>query len=311
MRKILLQVHLYAGIIGALLLAVAGLTGSILSVETELDRWLNPKLWYVSQTGQTISVAALTHRAASASHDGTVSAIRIPDSADLAYEFSLSDGRLIYVDPYTGRILGTRRRADMIIVAIHNLHTRLLVGEAGEKLMGFGALLLAILSTTGLILWWPRKLLTVKLNAPWVRVNYELHQVSGFYSAAFLLIFAWTGCVIAFNSVMQPWIYRVTETAPAPPPPPSKVIAGAKQIAIDEALRRAKESAPGAKMALVLLPSAPKAPIWISAKYPEDRTPAGRTRIYIDQFSGQVLRVDDTRQAPLGLRACLEITVPY
>jgi len=38
------------------------------------------------------------------------------------------------------------------------------------------------------------------------------------------------------------------------------------------------------------------------ARFPEDRTPAGRSRVYLDQFSGKVLLAENTRTAPLGTR---------
>ena len=40
----------------------------------------------------------------------------------------------------------------------------------------------------------------------------------------------------------------------------------------------------------------------ILKKFPEDRTPAGRSRVYVDQSSGQVLPVENTRTAPPGTR---------
>ena len=40
----------------------------------------------------------------------------------------------------------------------------------------------------------------------------------------------------------------------------------------------------------------------ILKKFPEDRTPAGRSRAYVDQFSGKALLVESTRKAPLGTR---------
>jgi uncharacterized iron-regulated membrane protein len=35
-------------------------------------------------------------------------------------------------------------------------------------------------------------------------------------------------------------------------------------------------------------------------KFPEDRTPAGRSRVVIDPYNGRVLWVQNTRQVPLG-----------
>jgi uncharacterized iron-regulated membrane protein len=37
-------------------------------------------------------------------------------------------------------------------------------------------------------------------------------------------------------------------------------------------------------------------------KYPEDRTPGGRSRVALDQHSGRVLAVINTRTAPTGSR---------
>ena len=50
------------------------------------------------------------------------------------------------------------------------------------------------------------------------------------------------------------------------------------------------------------VPVNPKAVYRILMKFPEDRTPAGRSRVYVDQFSGAVLLVENTRTAPLGTR---------
>src|SRR5204862_6581739 len=50
------------------------------------------------------------------------------------------------------------------------------------------------------------------------------------------------------------------------------------------------------------LPNGPNGVFRILKKYPEDRTPAGRSRVYLDQFSGKVLLVENTRTAPLGTR---------
>jgi uncharacterized iron-regulated membrane protein len=37
-------------------------------------------------------------------------------------------------------------------------------------------------------------------------------------------------------------------------------------------------------------------------KFPEDRTPVGRSRVWLDPYSGNVLRVWSTRTAPVGFK---------
>ncbi len=37
-------------------------------------------------------------------------------------------------------------------------------------------------------------------------------------------------------------------------------------------------------------------------RFPEDKTGAGRSRVHVDQYSGKVLRVVNSRELPLGTR---------
>jgi uncharacterized iron-regulated membrane protein len=50
------------------------------------------------------------------------------------------------------------------------------------------------------------------------------------------------------------------------------------------------------------VPANPRAIYRLLMKFPEDRTPAGRSRVYLDQFTGKVLAVESTRTAPPGTR---------
>jgi uncharacterized iron-regulated membrane protein len=52
---------------------------------------------------------------------------------------------------------------------------------------------------------------------------------------------------------------------------------------------------------MVNLPG-PKEAYRISARYPEDLTPGGRSRVVIDQYSGKVLWAEGSRTAPAGAR---------
>jgi len=79
-------------------------------------------------------------------------------------------------------------------------------------------------------------------------------------------------------------------------------VAGGTRISVDEAVAIAEHALPGAFTSNVGLPNGPTAVFRILKKFPEDRTPAGRSRVYVDQFSGRALLVENTRTAPLGTR---------
>jgi uncharacterized iron-regulated membrane protein len=58
---------------------------------------------------------------------------------------------------------------------------------------------------TGMIMWWPRnkkakrQRFTIKWNARWRRVNYDLHAVMGFYATWIAIVLALTGLVFGFQ----------------------------------------------------------------------------------------------------------------
>ena len=71
---------------------------------------------------------------------------------------------------------------------------------------------------------------------------------------------------------------------------------------MDEALRIARGTLPGVFVSNINVPSRPAEVYHVLAKFPEDKTPAGRSRVHIDQFSGAVLGLENTRTVPPGTR---------
>jgi uncharacterized iron-regulated membrane protein len=62
---------------------------------------------------------------------------------------------------------------------------------------------------TGLILWWPKRKtdrkrsFTIKWGGRWRRVNYDLHNVLGFYATSIAIILSISGLAIAFEPVSK------------------------------------------------------------------------------------------------------------
>jgi uncharacterized iron-regulated membrane protein len=125
--------------------------------------------------------------------------------------------------------------------------------------------------------------------------------VLGFSSSLVMLAIALSGVLIAFEATTDP-IVRKLNDGPDPPAPQSTPSPGAARIPIDRAIAIGDSALPGAFASNVNVPAGAKAAFRILKKFPEDRTPAGRSRVYVDQFSGRVLQVENTRSAPLGTR---------
>src|SRR3569833_917781 len=73
--------------------------------------------------------------------------------------------------------------------------------------VGISVLIFLALMITGIILWWPKRKsdrkrsFTIKWGSRWRRVNYDLHNVLGFYATSIAIILAISGLSIAFDWV--------------------------------------------------------------------------------------------------------------
>jgi uncharacterized iron-regulated membrane protein len=302
MRRALLTLHQWVGLAAGVFLIVIAVSGSALVFENEIDRALNRSTSFVTPGATPLPIETLIARVQAAYPKDPVTGVRIADKPDQAYEVSVRGRGGAMVNPYTGDVLGLRDHEKSFARWVHLLHTRLVAGKIGEAMVGWFSVAMLGLAITGLVLWWPRKILAVGSASSWKRTNFDLHNVLGFYSSVVILVITLSAVLIAFENATDPLVRRLNPATPEAPAPQSTPLAGAARISTDEAIAIAEHALPGAFASNVGLPAGPKGVFRIFKKFPEDRTPAGRSRVAIDQFSGKVLLVENTRTAPLGTR---------
>ncbi|KDN54849.1 peptidase [Flavobacterium seoulense] len=118
----------------------------------------------------------------------------------------------VYMNPYTGDILNvksfSRGESPDFFRWILNGHRALwLPYDIGRPIVGIAVLIFVVLIISGIVLWWPvkwnksifDKSFKIKWDASFKRVNYDLHNVFGFYSCIFLFFIAVTGLVWSFE----------------------------------------------------------------------------------------------------------------
>lgn len=147
----------------------------------------------------------------------------------------------VYVNPYTAEVIhveNTNREFFQVVLA---LHTNLLLGhKIGQPIVAYSTLVFVLLLISGLILWWPKKWnrkamrrsFAVKWRARFKRVNYDLHNVLGFYLLIPAFILALTGLVYSFqwvddalyfvSSGGQPKVVREVPRSPVQQEPSSR-----------------------------------------------------------------------------------------
>jgi len=310
MRALVLKIHLWLALVTGAFIFIVALTGAALVFEAEIDRALNAKTSYVTPRGAALPVEAIVARAHDAFPDMKVDDVVIPDRPDLscrvrmkaAIDFS------VFVNPYTGDILGMRdlSTGDFgrgFARTIHLLHARLMGGLAGKYVVGAITVITLVIIVSGLYLWWGRKIPRVLWSGSWKRVNFDLHNVFGFYAAPFLVYVTLSGVIMSFEGYTDPFLRRHFNTRPdIVPRVKSTVIEGATRLSADAALRVADEALPGAVTTIISVPATPTDAFRVTRRFPEDRSGAGRSRLYIDQYRGQVLYLKSTRTDEVGTK---------
>jgi len=309
MRRIILRLHLVAALAAGAFLAVLGGTGAIMAFEPELDHLLHRPLWHV--TPATPQAAALTlaelGEAASKTQEGQrPTGFLLSTRPDLAYQVVFR-GRSVFVDQYRGTVLGTRASGPDFLSRVHQLHLRLLIqneSDTGKTIVKWVSVAMVFLLASGLYLWWPARRVTVRSPRGTRRWWFDLHNAIGVWSFVFIAAATVTGLAIGFDEQFVPRIYAVTRSAPAvmyARPPRFSVVPSGSPIGPDRAVAIARAALPGASPISLQIPP-PTGVYAIAARYPEDLTPGGRSRIYVDQYSGAVLIAEGSRTAPAGSR---------
>jgi uncharacterized iron-regulated membrane protein len=317
-RKLWLDVHLWLGLVLGLLLAVYGMTGSILVFHAEIDELLNPGLLTVTppkhepayQPLSDIFEAGKSVVPKNAKHTFATYPRNDEAAFRLAYSVPAADGKTeswqVYVDPYTAQIVGKRlmNTSDSLVPHtfigfVFELHFALLIkGEWSAVVVGVSSALLIISVLTGLIVWWPLtgrwlQALTIKRKASSERFNYDLHKTAGFYSMLIMLPVLFSGIymvvpqnVVPVLELFSPVTYRYGfRSTPVP---------GQEPIAMDKAIDLVNESYPKGRPHWIY--GAPDASdTYTVCKDDVDRPGSWLQRVcvVIDRYTGRVLDVDD------------------
>jgi len=305
MRRVILQLHLIVALIAGVFIVLQGLTGSIMAFEPELSLLQHWRIAHVRPHGVPETLEEIGNAVRKTSPNGDISGYVLPDRPDLSYQVMV-DRQLVYVDEYSGQVLGRVNGGMDFLGFVHQLHLRLALLDkgrvVGETTVRWSTLAALFLLISGAYLWWPSKRFGVTGSARTAKFWFDLHNSFGIVSLVFILLLVVTGLVISFEAQTTPFLYRISHSQP-PPRPRLQVatIPGRTPITPDQALAIARAAVPGATPLFIIVPHGNQA-YQIFSHYPEDRTPAGRTRIAIDPYSGVILMLIDSRRAPAGYR---------
>ncbi|WBO86476.1 PepSY-associated TM helix domain-containing protein [Hymenobacter yonginensis] len=236
-------------------------------------------------------------------------------------------GPVVFVNPYTAAVTGELNYRETFFFSMMALHRGMVGGAIGKLVVGVSTLLFLVIIGTGLVLWWPasrkavRQRLQVKWSGGWKRLNHDLHVVLGFYSALLLFVFAFTGLAWSFEWFNK-GIYAVTNSPMDRPEPPVSVVpagaaalmpaasaasaestpATATGLTADATLVQARQLAPMAVYYSLQLPKDAAGSIKVATLRPNAVYDNATDEVYLDQYSGSVLKSQTYEQRNLGQR---------
>lgn len=163
-RPIIARLHFYAGIFIAPFMAVAALTGLAYTFSPQLDDLIYGHELHVDAAGRTaLSVADQVAAARAVHPEGTVSEIDPASSADdstrVVLDVGLADDRMrtVFVDPYSGDVLGTLNTwygYTPVRAWLDDTHRNLQLDDIGRYYSEAAASWLWVVVLGGLYLWW-------------------------------------------------------------------------------------------------------------------------------------------------------------
>lgn len=308
------QIHLWLGLVSGLVVFIVSITGCIFAFQKEISEALHPE-WTrctppaagapqttgtTPATGTTLPLDTLKKTAQAAlGPDHPLSFIvtyRAPERVWEFMAFHENDTALtifgameyyqsVFLDPYTGKVTGVRDYQYDFFSIVKYLHWSLLLNTPyGQPIVAWSTVIFVILLVTGLVLWWPKKWtrafrdrsFKIKWKASFRRVNYDVHNVPGFYSLIPALVIAVTGLFFVWP--------------PSTPPPPAVVSApvAATGSPLSLALHTSLESLPAAVRFGVTPAYGKEGVIYVYA-YQDAETYYGYDLLQFNQYSGQLL----------------------
>ena len=235
-RTVLFWCHLALGVTAGLTILVMSVTGALLAFQPQILAVLERQVRRVpvKEPGLArVRIDTMVAAAARYKPDALPTGLTLESGADRAAAIAFGRDGTVYVDPYTGKVLGEgASRARATFQAMTEWHRWL--GQDGpwrstaRAITGASNFAFLGLAVSGLYLWWPRKWSRSRVKAVTMfdgqargkARDFNWHNVIGFWCAPVLIVLTATAVVMSY-----PWandlLYRLAGSTP-----PSAAAAG-------------------------------------------------------------------------------------
>ncbi|UII28383.1 PepSY domain-containing protein [Fulvivirga maritima] len=211
-------IHLWLGLVSGIIVFIVSITGCIYVFQQDIKDALEPWRFVEAQDKAYVPPSVLLDTAAQYMPSSKPTGLTYAHSEGAAavgfssFEEGKRSFSVVFMNPYTGQFLNKQQTIgdgefDFFRFIIDGHRALWLPYDIGRPIVGVATIIFIILLITGLVMWWPknlkksemRKSFKIKWNGSFKRVNYDLHNVLGFYSLLLALIIGLTGLVWSFD----------------------------------------------------------------------------------------------------------------
>ncbi len=312
LRKIIFWCHLPVGVIAGLIILIMSVTGVLLAYERQITRWADTRSYHAappSPESKRLSVETLLAKLLEAQPD-TPTSFTLQADPDAPASAVFTGGRVVFINAYTGEVLGEgSRKVRGFFRVVTDWHRWLgarsesrSVARAVTGACNLGFLFLVI---SGFYLWWPRKwtwsqvrnVIWFKRGLPGKARDFNWHNVLGSWSVMPLFIIVLSAVTISYQWAGN-LVYRITgETPPAPratsnqPPSQqgqrSEARAQIKFDGFNQLWSRAQEQVSGWQSITLRMPTSNDAPVTFTIDQGDGGQPQKRAQLTLDR-NGQI-----------------------
>lgn len=317
-RAVWVQVHLWTGLTLGLVVALVGLSGSLLVFAGPMIRaeqgaivapepsplaagrpWTGIDRWIANTRARHPELAGIEYVLAP-------DAAPVPSAVPLLVGHVHAQGpegeevyeghQVVGIDPVRGEPLGTFLFEDTWTGLLMSFHAGLLAGTVGDQLVVWSSLLALTVSVgSGLYLWWPRSggwrlALTLKKGARGRRRLLDLHNVGAVWLLAPLVLLLATGLLI----LRPQWFYPALQAASEIREPDFEALAAEKRpdcgrLGPEAALALALRDYPGWRLRMMSIPEERNVPYYVGLMREGGDAKVMATELWIDRACPTVL----------------------
>lgn len=330
-KKGVLFLHRWLGLFSGLVVLILSITGCLFVFQQEISEWVRHDTFYADKVPadrQTLPVEELQAKAAEAldvdhlpyglsaynNPERNWSAMNYEAGVDSWFYFgSMKDYKTAYINPYTGEIEGIVNEKRDFFQIVKGIHWSLLLATPiGQPIVTWSTVIFLVLLISGMILWWPKKWnsagkqksFKIKWGSTWRRVNYDLHNVLGFYFLTLSLIIGFTGLYWYFPSAQKSLHFLGTGEYALPDGPEEKVVSTVpdnrkESPAMETVFEKAWSEYPKAYSIAFVAPTDSQSTIRVDVR-PDGQTYYGDSSLQFDQYTGELLDSDHYKDKNAG-----------